>query len=148
MQSRCLPREAGGSEMSAATPQTDRADSGQALSPMQVVDRYLQAFYRGEFETARRLVADGVTFNGPFVQAERADEFFASAKPLRQIVEGHRVVRQWEDGDDVLMMYEMQLKTPTGEGSVLVSEWNTVRAGKVAAARLVFDTAAFRKLVP
>jgi hypothetical protein len=42
----------------------------------------------------------------------------------------------------------MNLKTPAGKGSVLVSEWNTVRDGKVTSAPLVFDTAAFRSLVP
>ena len=134
--------------MSDITTHADQARDRQDLTPTQVVDGYLEAFYTGEFDAARRLVTDELSFHGPFVQVEGADQFFASAKPLRQIVAGHRIVRQWKDGDDVLTMYEMQLKTPAGEGCVLVSEWNTVRAGKVASAQLVFDTAAFRKLVP
>lgn len=128
--------------------QADPADSRQRLSPAQVVERYLQTFYLGDFETARGLVADDLSFNGPFVQVQGADRFFASAQPLRQVVNGHSVVRHWEEDNEVSTMYEMQLKTPAGEGSVLVSEWNTVRKGKVASARLVFDTAAFRRLVP
>jgi hypothetical protein len=113
-----------------------------------VVDRYLDAFYRGDFETARTLLADDLSFNGPFVQVEGADQFIASADGLRRIVRGHRTVRQWRDGEEISTLYEMKIETPAGMGSVLVSEWNTVRAGEVTSATLVFDTGEFRKLVP
>jgi hypothetical protein len=79
---------------------------------------------------------------------EGADQFLASADGLRRIVRGHRTVRQWRDGEEISTLYEMKLETPAGTGSVLVSEWNTVRGGEVASATLVFDTAEFRKLVP
>jgi hypothetical protein len=114
----------------------------------QVVDQYLDAFYRGDFETARTLLADDLSFNGPFVRVEGADQFVASAEGLQSIVRGHRTVHQWRDGEEVLTLYEMKLETPAGTGSVLVSEWNTVRGGEVASATLVFDTAEFRALVP
>ncbi len=122
--------------------------ASQQLSTRQVVDQYLSAFYRGDFDVARDLVADDLSFRGPFVQVEGADAFFASAQPLCQIVKGHRTVRQWRDGDEVSTLYVMDLETPLGEGSVLTSEWNTVREGKVLSATLVFDTAEFRKVVP
>lgn len=120
----------------------------QDRSPARIVDRYLAAFYRGDFDAAHELVSDGLSFRGPFVQVDGADAFFASAQPLRQIVKGHRTVRQWRDGDEVSTLYEMHLETPVGKGSVLTSEWNTVRDGRVASATLVFDTAEFRKLMP
>jgi hypothetical protein len=114
----------------------------------EVVDQYLDAFYRGDFETARTLLADDLSFKGPFVQVEGADQFVASADGLRKIVRGRRTVHQWRDGEEISTLYEMNLETPAGTGSVLVSEWNTVRGGEVAKATLVFDTAEFRKLVP
>ncbi len=66
----------------------------QQRSAWEVVDRYLAAFYSGDFDAARNLVTDDLSFRGPFVQVEGADAFFASAQPLRQIVQGHRTVRQ------------------------------------------------------
>ena len=117
-------------------------------SAAQVVRDYLAAFYGGDFETARELLADDLTFRGPFVEVDSADAFLASAQPLRPILKGHRLVKQWQDDDQVSTLYEMSLETPAGTGSVLVAEWNAVRDGKVASAALVFDTAAFRELLP
>lgn len=130
----------------AASPVSER--NARASQPDQIVDQYLDAFYRGDFETARTLLADDLSFTGPFVQVDGADRFVASAEGLRRIVRGHRTVRRWHDGDEVSTLYEMKLETPVGKGSVLVSEWNIVREGEVAMATLVFDTAEFKRLVP
>jgi hypothetical protein len=40
------------------------------------------------------------------------------------------------------------LETPNGSGAVTMSERHTVQNGKLVAARVVFDTAAFRAIVP
>jgi ketosteroid isomerase-like protein len=117
-------------------------------SAAQVVNEYLAAFWSGDFDKARSLVADDFSFRGPLAQADNKETFFASAAPLAPIVRGYRLVRQWEEGDDVCTVYECKLETPVGTGSVPISEWNTVRSGRVAAARLMFDTAAFRALMP
>lgn len=114
----------------------------------EVVDLYLDAFYRADFETARALLADDLSFEGPFIQVQGADRFIASADGLRHIIRGHSTVRQWQDGEEISTLYEMKLETPLGTGSVLVSEWNTVRGGLVASATLVFDTTEFQKLLP
>jgi hypothetical protein len=131
---------------STASANTVRGDEDR--SPAQVVDGYLGAFYRGDFVGAREQVADGFSFEGPFLQVEGADTFFAGAEGLRRIVRGHRTVRQWQQGDDVSTLYEVEIETPAAAGSVLMSEWDTVRGGKLVSASVVFDTAAFRKLVP
>jgi hypothetical protein len=120
----------------------------QQATPAATVRAYLEAFYSGDFSAARRLLADNLSFAGPFVEADNADAFLASAQPLRAMVRGHRILAQWEDGDQTSTWYEMNLNTPHANGSVLVSEWNTVRDGRVATANLVFDTAAFRKFLP
>lgn len=113
-----------------------------------VVNAYLTAFTSGDFDKARTLVADGFSFHGPFLKADNKEAFFAGASRLAPIVRGYRLVRQWEDGDDVCSMYEFKVETPVGAGSVLMSEWHTVRDGQLIASRLVFDTAAFRAFVP
>ncbi len=112
------------------------------------VNEYLTAFYRGDFDRAAAVVADGFCFEGPFLQVTGKDAFFAGAQGLRQVVRGHRLVRQWADGNEVSSLYEVDLATQAGQGSVLMSEWHKVDAGQITSGRVVFDTAAFRALLP
>jgi hypothetical protein len=119
--------------------------SGSAAT---VVTEYLDAFYTGDFAQARALVEDGFSFSGPFVEVDGRDAFFASADGLRRIVRGHRLLAQWADGADVCSIFDLALETPAGAGSVAMSEWHTVRDGRLVAGRVLFDTAAFRALLP
>jgi hypothetical protein len=50
--------------------------------------------------------------------------------------------------DGVCSIYDFDVETPAGSGSVVMAEWNVVRDGRIASARLVFDTAAFAALMP
>jgi ketosteroid isomerase-like protein len=118
------------------------------MDTLDIVNAYLTAFYKGDFEAARRQVADAFSFRGPFVSFDDAAPFFASASPLKAFVRGHDVLRQWREADEVCTFYEARLETPAGKGAVPMAEWNRVEDGKVASARLIFDTAAFRKLLP
>jgi hypothetical protein len=113
-----------------------------------LVNAYLSAFYSGDLVTARRLVSDTFTFRGPFVTAPNAEAFFASAAPLGKLVRGHRLVHQWEGGGDVCTVFEMKLASPTGAGEVLAAEWHSAREGELVSGQIVFDTAAFRAIVP
>jgi ketosteroid isomerase-like protein len=118
------------------------------MDASQVVNAYLTAFWSGDVDRARSLVADGFSFRGPLAQADDSAAFFASAAPLQPIVRGHELVRQWVDGNEVCSIYRCRLETARGAGSVLLTEWDTVRDDRVAAAQLAFDTAAFRALLP
>jgi ketosteroid isomerase-like protein len=113
-----------------------------------VVNEYLAAFTSGDFDKAQTLVHDAYSFTGPFLRSGTKDGFFKGASPLVPIVRGYRLLRQWEDGGDVCSVYEFHLQTPATSGSVLMCEWHTVRDGQLTSGRLVFDTAAFRALVP
>jgi hypothetical protein len=113
-----------------------------------VVNQYLEAFWSGDFDTARTLVADAFSFQGPFLQTDDKRAFFAGSSGLLPIMRGYRLLRQWEDGDEVCSVYEFNVGTPAGAGSVFTSEWDTVRDGRLSAVRLVFDTAVFRRFVP
>lgn len=113
-----------------------------------VVSEYLDAFASGDFEGARQLVADDFSFAGPMVQVEGSEGFFAASAPLVPIVRGFRMLRQWEEGDEVCSIYELRMESPAGAGSVVMAEWNRLRDGRVASSRLIFDTAAFLALIP
>lgn len=114
----------------------------------QTVNEYLDAFYTGDVARAKALVADDFSFKGPFVEATNKQAFFESAARLAPIVRGHRLLRQWEDGDEVSSVYELELETSVGSGTVLMSEWHTVRNGRLAAGCVMFDSVAFRALLP
>jgi hypothetical protein len=124
------------------------SDLTDAAGAAEIVNRYLAAFYTGDFAAARFLVAADFTFAGPFLRAEGADAFFTGASGLRSVVRGHRLLRQWAAADEVCSWYELRLSTPAGDGVVPMTEWHTVVDGRLSAARVLFDTAAFRVLLP
>jgi len=113
-----------------------------------VVNEYLAAFYSGDLDKARSVVAENYVFKGPFVEANDREAFFQSAARLAAIVRGHHVLKQVEQGEDVCSLYEVNIVTAAGSGSVTMSEWHTVREGRLKLGRVVVDTVAFRKLVP
>ena len=109
---------------------------------------YLEAFSSGDIDTAREYIADDFTFQGPVLQAEGKDVFFEGAISLLPVVNGYKMLRQFEDGEDVCSIYEFNIKTPIKAGSVLMTEWSQIRDGKIASSKLVFDTAAMTALMP
>ena len=114
------------------------------MKPSEVVNAYLAAYTAGDVDRAASLVSEDFAFEGP-MQAT------AGRTALRKIVahvaataRGHRVLRQWQDGDEVSTLYQFNLETGAGPTSLLISEWNTVRDGQVASSFMVFDTGPFR----
>jgi hypothetical protein len=61
-------------------------------------------------------------------------------------VRGHRLPRQWADGDEICSWYDVDLHTPVKSGAITMSEWHTVRERKLTSGR--FDAAAFRAFLP
>ncbi len=114
----------------------------------EVFNDYLSAFESGDMDRARALVADDFSFEGPMLQVDGKDAFFEAVSDLASIIKGHTILKQFEDGDDVCSIYDFEIETPAGAGSVTMSEWCTVRDGRLTSARLVFDTAAFNALMP
>ena len=113
-----------------------------------VAARYLEAFASGDSTTTRTLLADDFTFRGPMAEIDGADGFITETAPLASIVDGHDVLRLWEDGNEVCVVFDLNVRTPAGAGSVSMCEWLTVVDGLITSSRLVFDTAAFAALMP
>ena len=113
-----------------------------------LVNRYLAAFYSGNFLAARELVADNYQFKGPFAEAANKEAYFSSAAGLTHIVKGHDMLRQWKDGDEVCSIYDVNLVTPVNKGKITMCEWHTVENNQLTSGRVILDTAAFRALMP
>jgi YHS domain-containing protein/ketosteroid isomerase-like protein len=114
------------------------------VKPAEIVNAYLAAYTSGDVDRAASLVSENFFFQGPM-------QTTAGTSALRKIVahvaanaRGHRVLRQWQDGDEVCTIYQLSAETDTEATSVLVSEWNTVRGGQVASSLMLFDTGPFR----
>jgi hypothetical protein len=57
-------------------------------------------------------------------------------------VDDLRILRQAERHGQAASLYELDARTPHGAATFLMTEWNTVRDGRIESALLVFDTAA------
>jgi len=134
-----------------ANPETTEEDyvsrESSASRALDVVNTYLTSFYLGDFEKAKTVVSDDFVFVGPFLQVESKALFFEGAKGLRPIVRGHRLLRQWSESNNVSSIYDVDVETPAGTGSIVMSEWHVIRNDKIVSGRLIFDTIAFRALV-
>jgi ketosteroid isomerase-like protein len=118
------------------------------MSNAEIFRTYLQRFTAGDREGAGELLTDDFRFHGPILQSEGKTAFLEGSAQMAPIMRGADIHHQWEDGDEVFSVYEFKIETPAGAGSIPMAEWNTVRDGKLASARLMFDTAAMAALMP
>ena len=112
-------------------------------SPREIAEQYLAAWTSKDFETARALLHDDLSFEGPIDTFDDADALLASLKGLAQIVEGADQRRIVADGDEVCVIYDLR----TGPvGTAPVAEWYTVHDGRIASIRVFFDARPFAPL--
>ncbi len=96
-------------------------------------------------ETAR-LIADDLTFTGPVIQTTGAKEYLALLEKFLPTHVETRMVRQFEDGDDVCSIYDLVQRTPAGGIITLrVADWIRVSNGKVTEQRIYYDPREFVK---
>jgi ketosteroid isomerase-like protein len=118
------------------------------MSSAAVFRNYLDAFTSGDIDRAIGFITDDFSFAGPILQSEGKAAFVEGSQAAQAMANGYTMLRQFESGDEVVSIYEFELGPPATPGTVLMTEWNTVRDGKLASARLVFDTAQFAALMP
>ncbi|HEY4853716.1 MAG TPA: nuclear transport factor 2 family protein [Streptosporangiaceae bacterium] len=106
----------------------------------QVAEDFFDAWTSKDYERARALVHDDVSFVGPIDSFADADSYLASLQQLSQIVTGADKRKVFVDGDDVCVIYDLKTapvpSTPT-------CEWYRVRDGKVASVVVIFDARPF-----
>ena len=113
-------------------------------SASEVIESYREALGRGDFSTARQLMHDDMTFQGPLDTFTTADQYLEASKRLATIIQRIDVKKTFVDGDDVCVLYEMVTNTPAG--TAFIAEWYQVRGGRIAALRAVFDARPFAAL--
>jgi ketosteroid isomerase-like protein len=109
-----------------------------------VVRHYHEAWRAHDFDAVRSLLHDDLSFNGPFDTFDNADDFIAAIRELAPIVKDVRLVKLFEDGDDVCLLLEIETNTPAGTQPI--AEWHQVRGEKIARLQAYFDSSPFAAL--
>lgn len=114
------------------------------VTPAETINEYLSAYASGDVDRAASLVGEDFAFQGPMQATAGKSAFKKIVAHVAANVRGHRVLRQWQDGDDVCTIYQLNVETDGEVTTMLVSEWNSVRGGHVTSSLMVFDTGPFR----
>jgi hypothetical protein len=107
----------------------------------EVVQGFQRSLGQGDFAAARKLLADDLSFTGPFDSFNRPEPYLEALKKLHHIVKGVKVHKLFVDGTDACLLYDMETNTPAG--TAFISEWYQVRDGRIASIRAVFDARPF-----
>jgi hypothetical protein len=106
-----------------------------------VVSRYIDALRGRDFEAARSLLGDDLRFRDPFETLDSADAYAAAIQRLWGIVASIDVKHSSSDGNEVVVLYDMETTTPPG--MQLICEWYGVDGGKIAWIRALIDIGPF-----
>jgi ketosteroid isomerase-like protein len=108
--------------------------------PAEIVEQYFNAWTSKDFEKARSLLHDDLSFKGPIETLDNADALMRSLEGLAQIVTGAERRALLEQENQVVVIYDLHtVPIPTAP----VAEWYTVRDGKIASMQAFFDARPF-----
>jgi SnoaL-like domain len=109
-----------------------------------VGEQFFDAWTSKDFDRARTLVHDDVSFEGPIDSFTDADSYLASLRNLSPIVTGAEKQKVFVDDDDFCVIYDLKTApVPTAR----TCEWYRVRDGKVAVVSVVFDARPFAAML-
>jgi hypothetical protein len=105
-----------------------------------VAEAFFDAWTSKDFDGARALLHDDVSFDGPIDTFSDADSYIASLRGLSQVLTGAKKRKIFVDGDDICVIYDLQtVPVP----SARTAEWYHVRDGKIDSVSVVFDARPF-----
>jgi len=112
-------------------------------SPRDIVETYFGAWTSKDFDTARSLLRDDLSFTGPIDTFDNADSLIESLTGLSSILESADIRRVFVDGDEVCVFYDLH----TGPaGTAPVAEWYQVRGDRIGRIQAIFDARPFAPL--
>jgi YHS domain-containing protein/limonene-1,2-epoxide hydrolase len=106
----------------------------------EIVERFLRAFYRGDADTARQLLADDLSFRGPTTSYERADDYLKVIDHAARS-KGLDLQKIFADGPDVAVFYDVLIEHEVGR--VPVAERYGVQGQKIVSIQMILDTGPF-----
>jgi ketosteroid isomerase-like protein len=116
---------------------------GKAL---ETVNRFYDTTENKKGEGLETLLANDMTFIGPLMKTSGAEEYINSTKQFLQMHKATRMLKQFENGNDVCSIYEMDITTPGGGMITLeLTDWIQVANGKVVMQKIYYDPRDFAK---
>lgn len=92
------------------------------------------------------LLSENMSFTGPLMQASGANNYIEMLKSLIKFHKSWKMIKQFENGNDVCSIYEVTLGTPTGGAfSVTIADWIRIVNGRVAEQKIYYDPREFAK---
>jgi ketosteroid isomerase-like protein len=109
----------------------------------QVAEDFFAAWTGKDFDKARSLLHDDLSFQGPIDTFDNADAYLQAIQRLSQIVTGAQKRKVFVDGDDVCVIYDLRTAPVP---SAPTAEWYRIRDGRIASIQVFFDARPFAPL--
>lgn len=112
----------------------------------EIADKFYGVTDKKDVRGLAQLVDPDVSFIGPLMRTSGAEGYVALNEQLLPFHLKTRLLKQFEAGEDVCSIYEMDLRTPAGEVLTLeVADWIQVRDGRIRQQRIYYDPRDFAK---
>jgi ketosteroid isomerase-like protein len=116
--------------------------SDGAMSALDIVQAYYNAWTSKDIETAMSYVADDVICDAPAGRLEGIDAYRAFLGPFTGLVVGHELIGAFGDDDQAVLVYDIRtVPVASAPGAECVR----VREGKIVYNRFIFDRLPFEQ---
>jgi len=92
------------------------------------------------------LLAQEMTFTGPLLRTSGAKQYVEMLGQFLKFHKTWKMIKQFEDADDVCSIYDLNLGTPSGGSfSVVIVDWIRVSNGHISEQQIYYDPREFAK---
>jgi len=116
-------------------------------TPLEIVNKFLELTNdKKDIAGAVELMADDITFTGPTLKTKSAQEYKALLEQFLAFHAGWKKYAEFENGDQVVVIDGIFIKTPAGETITLsLTEWFKISNGKITEHKVYYDPREFLK---
>lgn len=105
-------------------------------TPIELAERYFDAWERGDEEGLRAVLAPHASFRGPLGSADDADGCVAGLLGMRRILERVEVRARVADDRDVITFFDLHTRVAEPAPT---ANWSRVEDGRITEIRVTFD---------
>lgn len=116
-------------------------------TPLGIVNRFLELTNdEHDIPAALALMASDIHFVGPVMEVRGPQDYGKVLEQFLPVHAGWKKIAEFENGEDVCVVDEIYLKTPTGAGLTLkIAERFSVRDSRISKHEIYYDPRAFMK---
>ncbi len=107
--------------------------------PATLAATYFRAWKGKDFDTLRSILAEDVTFAGPFAQLDSADACVEGLRGMSEIMTDVVIAKMFVDGPDVLTWFDLHTSIAPPAPT---ANWMHTEDGRIATIRVTFDARA------